>query len=169
MMVFVYKIPMLSSTKRSLYCDRQKIYVYLEMFAFDRASIRIFIAFSNNESLRLKSHTLPPCNCISFLYYFQQTMLILDTHQLQELTIIYLRWTYCFIICNIHWISFYSRPQISISLSNVQKKILAMSINAIIVPHAIGILLALCIIPMLNLTQQNGLQSTGYYIQTLVV
>ena len=80
-----------------------------------------FIAFSNNESLRLKSHTLPPCNCISFLYYFQQTM-ILDTHQLQELTIIYLRWTYCFIICNIHWISFYSRPQISISLSNVQKK-----------------------------------------------
>ena len=50
-----------------------------------------------------------------------------------------------------------------------KKSFLAMSINAIIVPHAIGILLALCIIPMLNLTQQNGLQSTGYYIQTLVV
>ena len=49
------------------------------------------------------------------------------------------------------------------------KSFLAMSINAIIIPHAIGILLALCIIPMLNLKQQNGLQSTGYYIQTLVV
>ena len=120
MMVFVYKIPMLSSTKHSFYCNRQKIYVYLEMFAFDRASIRIFIAFSNNESLRLKLHTLPPCNCISF-YYFQPAMLILDTHQLQELQIIYLCSTYCFVICNIHWITFNSRPQILISLSNLQK------------------------------------------------
>ena len=79
MMVFVYKIPMLSSTKRSLYCNRKKIYVYLEMFAFDRASIWIFIAFSNNESLRLKSHTLPPCNCISFVLCFKNSYELLQT------------------------------------------------------------------------------------------
>ena len=70
--------------------------------------------------------------------------------------------TFCFVICNNRDLIQGLKFQYFL-LIHIQKKFLPVSINAIIFPHAI------CILLDLKLTKQNGLQSTGYYIQTLVV
>ena len=129
MMVFVYKIPCFVP-RNIFHYYRHKIYVYYEKFAFDRASIWIFIAFSNNEILWLNSHTLPPCNCIK---YISNWWLMMNPGNVSDRRNKYF-WLIALVICNIRLML---QEDIWFALYNNSLLFFAMVINKIIFLHAI--------------------------------